>query len=141
MQTKVNAKTFKNSFPEWKRKKDSFLVRHFFRPISFYTAAILSNIGLSANQVSLISLPVGIISASLFIIPIKGCHVAGAIVAWLWMLLDCTDGNIARTIRKEKYGEFIDALSSYIFIPLLFVGIGVAACFEENRVFQWSGSW
>ena len=130
MLEKYSAKDFKNSFPEWKRQKDSFLVRHFFRPLSFYSAAIAANIGLSANQVSLISLPMGIVSASLFVFPLKVCHILGAIVAWIWMLMDCTDGNLARTIKKEKYGEFIDALSSYVFLPLLFLGIGMGAYYD-----------
>ena len=141
MHIKYSAKTFKDNFPVWKKKNDSFLVRHFFRPISFYIAAFLSNCGFTANQVSIISLPVGIVSACLYIIPIKGFHIAGAIIAWLWMLLDCTDGNIARTIKKEKYGEFIDALSSYVFIPLLFMGIGVAAYFDGDTWIKWHEPW
>lgn len=141
MRHKYRAKDFRDSFPEWKRKKDSFLVRHLFRPLSFYTAAFAANLGLSANQVSLISLPVGVISACLFLIPSRVYHILGAILAWIWMLMDCTDGNIARTIKKEKYGEFIDALSSYVFLPLLFIGLGMGAYLEGGILLSDRNPW
>ena len=114
-----NAKFFMENTPEWKRKKDSFLLKHFYRPISFYLSAILSNIGINANTVSYISAIVAIIGSICFVFGIKWLAIVGAVIINIWLLMDCIDGNIARCVKKQPFGEFADAISSYILVALM----------------------
>lgn len=37
---KYTAKYFKDNMPEWKRKKDAFVVQKFYRPLSFYGSSL-----------------------------------------------------------------------------------------------------
>ena len=121
---------FRNNFPEWKRKKDPFMLRFFYRPISFYTASLCAKYGISANSVSYASSIVAVIASLLFILPYRWCHVLGGILISIWMIMDCTDGNLARSVRKQPYGEFADAMSSYILVGLMCTFMGVCAFFE-----------
>ena len=121
-----SAKFFRDNLPDWKKQKDSVLVRHFFRPISFYTSSIATKLGFSANAISFLSVAIALIGSVFFLFGINWTNIVGAITIWLWMLLDCTDGNIARSVAKQPYGEFADASSSYILINLLFTAIGVS---------------
>ena len=49
---KYTPKYFYDNLPAWKRKKDPILSRLFYRPASFLTASIFSNLGIGANTVS-----------------------------------------------------------------------------------------
>ena len=121
-----NFRYFKNYFPKWKYQKDAWISHYLYRPISFYIASIAVKMGLSANDVSLISLIVAIAASGLYFTDSCWLYVVGALLVNFWLTLDCSDGNIARCVKKEPFGEFVDALSSYILVNLLFFGVGLA---------------
>ena len=53
---KYSPKFFKETMPEWKRKKDPIIAQVVHRPVSFIFSSVFSEIGLTPNQVSFISL-------------------------------------------------------------------------------------
>lgn len=110
---------FKSNMPEWKRKKDPVLSRIFYRPVSFALSSICANLGISANSISYFSGFLAIISCLMFIPKIYALNLTGAILINVWLLLDCTDGNIARSVKKQLMGEFADGISSYILVALM----------------------
>lgn len=118
------AKYFKDNLPEWKRKKDPVLSRAFYRPLSFYTASICANRGISANAVSYFSTFIGLLACAFFLVNNHYVNIVGALLVNVWLLLDCTDGNLARSVKKQPYGEFADAISSYILVGVLFNVVG-----------------
>lgn len=126
MKQHYTGKYFRDSMPEWKRKKDFFLARVFFREPSYYVSAFCANMGIRANTVSFFSALVAICGAIFFLLPGYTNHLIGAIIVALWNLLDCVDGNLARTIGKQPFGGFADAMSSYILSGVICTAIGVA---------------
>lgn len=118
---------FKQSLPEWKRKKDSFLVRHFHGPLSFVMSSFFVKLNMTANMVSAISLVVGILASICYLFDGKITYFIGAVLLNIWMVLDCADGNIARSVQRQPFGEFIDATSGYALLGNLFICMGVAA--------------
>ena len=110
---------YKSNMPEWKRKKDPVLSRIFYRPVSFALSSICANLGISANSISYFSGFLAIISCLMFIPKIYALNLTGAILINVWLLLDCTDGNIARSVKKQLMGEFADGISSYILVALM----------------------
>ena len=140
MSTKYSHAYFRKSLPEWKRKKDSFLVRYFFRPISFYTASFAANRGIGANDVSYFSMLIAIIGSVLYLLDNRVTYIIGALLIIFWMVLDCTDGNLARSVKQEPFGEFADGASSYILINFLFAALGVAA-YKSEGILLSSGTW
>lgn len=123
---KYTGKFFKESMPEWKRKKDPILVRLFYRRVSFHISAFLANRRVTANSVSYFSVLIAVASCVFFLLPLKACHICGALMINLWLLLDCADGNLARSVKMQPFGDFADAISSYILVGLLNCAIGVA---------------
>ena len=132
MKLKYNARYFKENLPEWKKQRDPIVVRYLFRPLSFPCSAFFSNIGLYANDVTIISIAIAITADFLFFFAGTNRVLGGlaAILVSIWLLLDCTDGNMARCIKKQPYGEFLDALGSYLLVAFLGVGIGVYVFFN-----------
>lgn len=121
---KYNVKFFKESMPEWKRKKDPILSKIFYRPVSFACASFFANRGIGANAVSNVSTVIGLVACVLFAFPNYVCGILGAILVNIWLILDCTDGNLARSIKAQPFGEFVDAVSSYLLVGLLFNVLG-----------------
>ena len=117
-------KFFHDNMPKWKREKDPVLSRIFYRPLSFVCSSIASALHISANVVSYFNVLVAFVSAALFLLNDRSCAIAGAILINVWLLLDCTDGNIARSVKKQPYGEYADSLGSYVLVPLMCIGIG-----------------
>lgn len=132
------AKYFKDSLPEWKRKKDPPLSRVFYRPLSFYTAAFAANRHITANQVSYFSMCVALAACILFLFN-KPAAVIGALLVNLWLLLDCTDGNLARSVKSQPFGEFADSISSYILVGFLCTGMGFYV-FNQGGLFIGPGN-
>lgn len=124
---KYTPKYFKDNFPAWKKKKDSILVRTIHRPISFAVASLMSNLNISANTVSYFSLVLAVSLSVMYLFDGRIIHIVAAVLVNVWMILDCTDGNIARSVKKEKFGEFADGISSYILINFMFICIGFTA--------------
>lgn len=121
---KYTAKYFRDNLPEWKRKKHPILSRMFYRPLSFFCSDFFSYIGWTANMVSYLSAVVAIIACACFVL---GAPIVGAVLITVWLLLDFTDGNIARSVKKERYGDFADSMSSYICVGLMFCCMGFSA--------------
>lgn len=138
---KYTTKYMYDTMPEWKRKKDPFLTRLIYRPISFFFSALCANHNITANQVSFVSAFVAIASCACFLIDDFYWRLAGAILANVWLLMDCIDGNIARSVKKEAFGPFADSMSSYILVGLLCTCMGVAAYFEGGVIFEKNNIW
>jgi len=126
---KYTPKYFWENIPDWKRKKDPVLSRIFYRPLSCVTASISANLGISANTVSYFSGILAIVACLLFLIPQFWARLTGAILVNIWLLLDCTDGNLARSYKKQLFGEFADGISSYILVGLLCTCMAVSVYF------------
>lgn len=102
-------------------------------------AALFSNAGVSANTVSYISIIEGIIACALFLPSSYVCRIIGAILVNLWLVLDCTDGCIARSVKSQPFGEFADGISSYIIVALLGICMGMA-CYSDGGILIAPGS-
>lgn len=135
---KYTAKYFRENLPEWKRQRDPMVVKYFFRPLSFLCSAFFANIALSANDVTVISIAVALTADLLFFFARTNriLGICGALLIAVWLLLDCADGNMARCIKKQPYGEFLDALGSYVLVAFLGVGLGVYIFFNGGLFFK-----
>lgn len=127
---KYTANFFKEGLPEWKRKKDPILSRVFYRPLSFYGSAFCANRNISANTVSYFSALIAILACCCIMLGNYEVRILGGVLCNFWLFLDCTDGNIARCVKKQPFGPFADSMSSYILVGLLCTSLGIAAYLE-----------
>lgn len=132
---------FKHSIPTWKRKKDPILSRFFYRPLSFVGASLCAKVGISANTVSYISALVAVVASLLFLSGSYAYCIIGAVLINFWLLMDCIDGNLARSVKKQPFGEFADAMSSYILVALICPCMAVAVYHEGGVLFECGNLW
>lgn len=121
---KYSPKYFKDNLPKWKWKKDPLISKIFYRPVSFLTASICANLNISANAVSYFSALIAVIATVCFLFNSYTAAIVGAILINIWLILDCTDGNLARSVRSQPMGEFADSISSYILVAFMFNTMG-----------------
>lgn len=133
---KYSTKYFYNNFPAWKRKKDSLLVRYTFRPISFVLSSLCANLGIQANAVSMFSTCIAFLASLMFVFNNYVCRIIGACLVAVWMILDCVDGNLARSVKKQAYGEFVDSCSSYCLIASLFICVAIGSYQAGGVLFE-----
>lgn len=101
---KYTARYFKEDLPEWKRLKDPFTTRIFYRPLSFVMASIATRIGLSANTVSYISIFISIFACIFIAIPNNIIlNIIGAVLVNLWLLSDCTDRKYSKKCKETAF--------------------------------------
>lgn len=136
-----SAKYFKDSLPDWKRKKDPVLSRVFYRPVSFYISSIATKLDISANTISYFSAIIAVFSCILFLFNRFEMKMIGAILINIWLILDCADGNIARSVRKQPFGEFADGISSYILVGLMCISMGFSVYFSGGIIFKPGSPW
>jgi phosphatidylglycerophosphate synthase len=85
--------------------------------------------GVTANTVSYCSTILGVIVCISFLIDNFYCRLSGSILLNVWLLLDCVDGNLARSVKRQAFGEFADAISSYILVGFMCTTIGFSVYF------------
>lgn len=133
---KCTPKVFKESMPEWKRKKDPIAARYIHRPVSFVFSSIFVEMGLTPNQVSFISLIIAFITCILFLSTNTTTIWIAFILINLWSVTDSADGNMARLLGGKPFGDFIDATSSYFLVGFMFTCIGYSVYYTGGAIFQ-----
>lgn len=136
-----SVKFFKEGLPEWKRVKDPLTSRIFYRPLSFVTASLAAKCGLTANAISYLSIFIALFACVFLVIPNYTFNIIGAILVNVWLLSDCTDGNIARSVKKQPFGDFADSVSSYVLVAFLCTALGVSAYFSGGLLFSKYSIW
>jgi len=126
---KISIKDIKTTYSEDKmglEKQNKVWLYYVGRLPSFYLTWVFLRLNISANQATYICLVVGL--ASCIFLAFGSYALTGAILASIYLVLDCVDGNIARYRNSESpFGKFIDASGSYIVSSLLFMSIGLGA--------------
>jgi phosphatidylglycerophosphate synthase len=119
----------KASYTAEKRKWDFAYpwIYFFVRPASFWLTWFLLPFGISANQATLLSLVVGLLSCISFAFGYEMGFYIGTFLLILFNVMDCVDGNIAR-IRGTTgpVGRYYDGLVGNIHVLVyLFIGLGL----------------
>lgn len=138
---KLTGKYFRDSMPDWKKKKDCALARFFFRPLSFYVSAWCARHGINANTVSYISIIVAVLGCACYIPNNYTCWIIGAILFNVWYLLDCVDGNLARSYRRQAFGDFADSVSSYILVGFMGIPLGLMVYNNGGAIVEPGNIW
>ncbi len=138
---KYSVRFFSEGLPAWKRRKDPFLIRYTYRPLSFVGSSICANLGLSANSVSYISIFIGLLAVAFYFFDSHIMHIIGAVMVNLWLLFDCIDGNIARCVKKQPFGVFADATACYVLLAFIYTAMGYAVYIDGGVLFQKGNVW
>jgi len=133
-------KEIRASLSPEKRRADGPWTTFVLRPLSYPTAWLFICLGFSPNAVTYLS--------ALLCIAGFVCLAAGsALCAWigfglffLFGVLDCVDGNMARVLKKTgPWGEWVDALGGYIAYTTILLAIGVASDARSGAMLPGTG--
>jgi len=107
----------------------------YVRKFSFYPTWLCLKLGISANQVTLSSILIGMFGCVLFVLGGKVNIVMGAVLINVWSVLDCVDGNLARLLNtKSKYGWFLDSITGFMLNSILLFCMGIGIYFHPDNL-------
>lgn len=122
--------------PPMKAKRDALYTKLWARPLGYYTAWILLNTNITPNMISIVAVFDSIIACVLMSMNNYICMIIGIIMLNLFLVLDCVDGIMARTLKKNSYmGEFFDALGGYTMCAFPLLAISICAYNSGRTLF------
>jgi phosphatidylglycerophosphate synthase len=113
--------------------------RLYMRRVSPYFTRRLIATPLSANAVTWLMVPVGLLAALALTIPGVVGAVAAVLLIQLQLLLDCSDGEVARWRRtRSAQGIYADRLTHYITDAALACALGIRADGGWHAIGGWT---
>lgn len=88
---------------------DGFMARHVERPISLQISRVLAPTAITPNQMSVISILVGVFAGPFFLSSRPSLQTAGALLFLAHSILDGCDGELARLkFQQSRFGGVLD---------------------------------
>ncbi|GGL10973.1 hypothetical protein Sme01_15580 [Sphaerisporangium melleum] len=107
---------------------DGFFTTFFVSTYSRFIARWAARRGLTPNQVTLISIALGVLSALAFATGTRAGAVAGGLLIYFAFVFDCVDGQVARYARKfGVLGAWLDATFDRAKEYVVFAGLAVGS--------------
>jgi phosphatidylglycerophosphate synthase len=105
---------------------DGFMARHVERPISLQISRRLAGTAITPNQMSLISIAVGICGGPFFLSPRPLMQTIGALLFLAHSILDGCDGELARLkFQQSRWGGVLDFWGDNVVHTIIFGCMGV----------------
>jgi phosphatidylglycerophosphate synthase len=113
--------------------------RLYMRRISLHVTRLLVATPVSANAVTALMIPVGLLAGLVLSLPGLTAAIGAALLAQLWLLLDCCDGEVARWRRTfSPKGPYLDALGHHVIEAALPIGLGIRADGGWSSIGGWT---
>ena len=105
---------------------DGFMARHVERPISLEISRHLAHTAVTPNQMTLISLAIGLIGAPFFLSPRPLWQTVGALLFLAHSILDGCDGELARLrFQQSRWGGVLDFWGDNVVHAVVFACMAV----------------
>lgn len=113
----------------------NWMVRYILRDAALPMTWLLLHTPVTANQVTLFSIFVGVLAAICFALPAGGFFLAGALLLQFWYYLDHVDGQIARYRGTAcMSGRFFDFVTHHLVHALILFPLGLY-CYQKSGGF------
>jgi phosphatidylglycerophosphate synthase len=116
-----------------RRNEEHWAGRLYMRTASPYFSWLFLRIGFSPNQLTYLMIVCGVLGGVVVALASSGpagivTAVAGALLIQAYLLLDCSDGEVARySERTSITGVYLDRIGHYMSEVALLVGLGIRA--------------
>jgi len=105
------------------------------RDLSIYITWALLHTPITANQVTLLSIAVGLAGVALLALGSPLWGLAGCGLVWCYILLDKVDGEVARYRRSQSLrGILLDEIGHLLIKPLMFAALAAHVYFATGQV-------
>ena len=110
------------------QERHDVMFRFFARPLSFPIAWLALNLGLTPNHVTYVSLVLNLLGLGLMVGGRRVFMVWGVAIILVALVLDATDGNMARTAKQfSPLGEWLEGVGAYLLLAGFHLCGGVGA--------------
>ncbi|WP_055478056.1 CDP-alcohol phosphatidyltransferase family protein [Sphaerimonospora mesophila] len=100
----------------------------YMRRLSIYATWLLAKTPITPNQVTGLMILSGVAAGAVLALPGIAAAVGAALLIQLYLLLDCSDGELARwTGRTSITGVYLDRVGHYFAEAALLIGLGFRA--------------
>ena len=131
---KYTFKEIRASYPKEKSRSDGTLDHLLYRPLSYPLTWLALNLNLMPNTVSYFSIFVCAAGFVLSFFKAPVYQISGICCFFLFAVLDCTDGNMARIMdcknivrANARFGSWVDAAAGYCAYTALLFSMGNTA--------------
>ena len=121
--------------------RDGFFTTFLVSPYSKYLARWAAHRGLTPNQITTLSLFIGLLAAGAFATGDRIGLVVGAVLVQLSFTTDCVDGQLARYTRQfSKLGAWLDSVFDRSKEYAVFAGLAIGASRAGDPVWALAGA-
>ncbi len=115
---------------------ENYLDRKFYRPIGFKIAHAIRNSGITPNAVTIVSIIVGVASASMFYYTENIVLILAGILGMVCAnILDCVDGQLARlTGIKSEIGRILDGIAGDLWFITIYGAVSLRIYHETGHL-------
>ena len=108
------------------KETDGFMARHVERPISLQISRLLAPTAITPNQMSVISIVVGMCGAPLFLSQRASLQTVGALLFLAHSILDGCDGELARLkFEESRWGGVLDFWGDNVVHAVIFACMAI----------------
>lgn len=113
--------------------------RLYMRRLSPHLTRVLLRAGFSANAVTWLMFPTGLLAAAALTLPGLAAAVAAVLLVQAQILVDCSDGEVARWRGESSpLGVYLDRLAHHVTDAALAVALGVRAAGGWGSLDGWT---
>lgn len=119
-----------------RKETDGYMARVVARPLSIAVSRRLVSLGMSPNQMTLVSMSIGLAAAFFFLSPNPIWQLIGSLLFVAHSVLDGCDGELARlTFRESRLGGLLDFVGDNV------VHVAVFACMAIGWSLEADAAW
>jgi phosphatidylglycerophosphate synthase len=102
--------------------------RLYMRRLSIYVTWLLARTPITPNQATGLMILAGLLAGTVLALPGIWAALAAALLVQVYLLLDCSDGELARWTRRTSItGVYLDRVGHYFAEAALLIGLGFRA--------------
>ena len=108
------------------KEDDEFLATYLVHSYTPRLVAFFARRGITPNQVTWMSIAVGLVAAAVFAVGVRWLDIVGAVLLYASFILDCNDGSLARyTGNFSRYGGWLDMIADRAKEYVVFAGVAI----------------
>lgn len=106
---------------------------YFYRPLAFAFVKAIYRTNITPNQLTVVSMLIGMMGGVCFGLGHAAAVTVGALLYGLSIVLDCSDGQLARLKKNgTRLGRILDGLIDYVVSLAVYLGIGIGLAPESG---------
>jgi phosphatidylglycerophosphate synthase len=108
------------------KEDDEFLATYLVHSYTPRLVAFFARRGITPNQVTWMSIAVGLVAAAVFAVGVRWLDIVGAVLLYASFILDCNDGSLARyTGNFSRFGGWLDMIADRAKEYVVFAGVAI----------------